>query len=612
VIDTLVSVLLHLPFGLMLAVVALEFFAISRRSKTADEAVIVVLCVAGAGLLLAVVLSAYLAFGEGGTGTPFGNVWIGFGAAALAGIALGLKVLCRRRGIASVDFGGRRGRGATRRAKGRSKGEQAGRAMILVGYRGTLAGAVVALFAGIFMVKSTSLVPPVVVAGDAGAVPGPGEKPVPEPEPTVADATPTAPAIDVPEPVASVDPIPAEPETVTPPAEVAVVPEETPVAPEPEVAAVADTGSATVAPEGTAEPAMTDDGDPAAVAVVEGDPDMETGTAPGMMEEGSAETLVAKVDPAGKTTPAMVPTTTPVKPLVPTPAPPGTPSAASTTPDPKFLTLVLPLIKDRCFDCHGPDKQKGDLRLDTPEGIRKGGKSGPVVVVGQPDKSQMFVSVSLPPDDDDIMPPKGKPLTEAQAGYIRRWILDGARLGDGQKWPGEDKFVSMGGAGDEPLPDGVTMPDPAFLEQLRSDGIEVLAVTGSGAMLEIGLTHADRPAGQMRLDQLAPIVKNIQSLDLKKTKVSDDDLTILEDMTSLTKLNLALTKVGDPSMSHIRRLEDLEYLNLYGTEVSDRSVTYIKDLKKLTKLFLWNSKVTENGVAKLKKELPKTDISVGG
>jgi len=210
------------------------------------------------------------------------------------------------------------------------------------------------------------------------------------------------------------------------------------------------------------------------------------------------------------------------------------------------------------------------------------------------------------------MPPKGQPLTEPQAGYIRRWILDGAPMGDGKQWPGEDKLASMGDPDAEPLPDGVTLPDPAFLERLRADGIEVLAVTGSGAMLEIGLTHAERPAGQMRLDQLAPIAKNIQSLDLKKTKVGDDDLTILEDMTSLTKLNLALTKVGDPGMSHIRKLEDLEYLNLYGTEVSDRSIPYLKSLKKLTKLFLWNSKVTENGVAKLKKELPKTDISVGG
>src|SRR4051794_11078390 len=51
-----------------------------------------------------------------------------------------------------------------------------------------------------------------------------------------------------------------------------------------------------------------------------------------------------------------------------------------------FETKVRPVLADKCFKCHGPDKQKGGLRLDSAEAVKKGGDSGtPLFVVGKPD-----------------------------------------------------------------------------------------------------------------------------------------------------------------------------------------------------------------------------------
>src|SRR4051812_6309335 len=58
-----------------------------------------------------------------------------------------------------------------------------------------------------------------------------------------------------------------------------------------------------------------------------------------------------------------------------------------------FETNVRPVLAERCYQCHGPTKQKADLRLDRREGILKGGESGPAVVPGHPEKSLLIRAI---------------------------------------------------------------------------------------------------------------------------------------------------------------------------------------------------------------------------
>ena len=58
-----------------------------------------------------------------------------------------------------------------------------------------------------------------------------------------------------------------------------------------------------------------------------------------------------------------------------------------------FERKVRPLFADHCFSCHGEEKQKGKLRLDSPAAIRKGGESGEEIVPGEPEKSRLIVAV---------------------------------------------------------------------------------------------------------------------------------------------------------------------------------------------------------------------------
>ena len=96
-----------------------------------------------------------------------------------------------------------------------------------------------------------------------------------------------------------------------------------------------------------------------------------------------------------------------------------------------FEQDILPILEDRCFDCHGEDKQKSGLRVDRRAGMLKGGDSGlPALVPGDPAKSYLM-EVIEGSDPDMVMPPKGKALTKEQVGLFREWIAKGA------EWPGQ-------------------------------------------------------------------------------------------------------------------------------------------------------------------------------
>jgi mono/diheme cytochrome c family protein len=84
------------------------------------------------------------------------------------------------------------------------------------------------------------------------------------------------------------------------------------------------------------------------------------------------------------------------------------------------------ILANHCYDCHSIKKSKGKLRLDALEYVLKGGKEGPALVLGHPEKSEMIRRIKLPASDDDAMPTKGKRLTKKEIEIIEVWVKQGA------------------------------------------------------------------------------------------------------------------------------------------------------------------------------------------
>jgi hypothetical protein len=110
-----------------------------------------------------------------------------------------------------------------------------------------------------------------------------------------------------------------------------------------------------------------------------------------------------------------------------------------------FETSVRPLLAANCYECHGPDKQKGGLRLDSRAAIVRGGEIGPAMVPGAPAESAIVRAVGY--NDPDLrMPPKQR-LSPAQVEVLTRWVAMGAPWPGGEDAePGDAKPAAAAGA----------------------------------------------------------------------------------------------------------------------------------------------------------------------
>lgn len=97
-----------------------------------------------------------------------------------------------------------------------------------------------------------------------------------------------------------------------------------------------------------------------------------------------------------------------------------------------FKRDIQPIFEQRCYECHGEKKQKSGVRMDRKATVFQGGDSGkPAVVAGKSADSPLIQKV-ISNDPDEIMPPKGEKLTEAQVALLRAWIDQGA------VWPDDE------------------------------------------------------------------------------------------------------------------------------------------------------------------------------
>ncbi len=88
-----------------------------------------------------------------------------------------------------------------------------------------------------------------------------------------------------------------------------------------------------------------------------------------------------------------------------------------------FEKNVRPVLAESCFKCHGPEKQKNGLRLDSREALQKGGEDGPIITPENPDASVLIRALRR--EGEHPMPPKEK-LPPGQAELLVQWVKMGA------------------------------------------------------------------------------------------------------------------------------------------------------------------------------------------
>ncbi|HXE55480.1 MAG TPA: PSD1 and planctomycete cytochrome C domain-containing protein [Tepidisphaeraceae bacterium] len=144
-----------------------------------------------------------------------------------------------------------------------------------------------------------------------------------------------------------------------------------------------------------------------------------------------------------------------------------------------FESQIRPLLASKCYQCHSAkaEKLKGGLLLDSRQGVRAGGKDGPVLVPGEPDKSKLIEAIRYT-NPDLQMPPKHQ-LSRDEVALLVKWVKMGApdpRVQTGPvappapfDWEKEKQFWSFQAVKDVPVPQvadstGLESPIDYFLQ----------------------------------------------------------------------------------------------------------------------------------------------------
>ncbi len=93
-----------------------------------------------------------------------------------------------------------------------------------------------------------------------------------------------------------------------------------------------------------------------------------------------------------------------------------------------YVADVQPILAKSCYACHGPDKQRGGLRLDVKAAALQGGDTG--VIVPRKSADSLLVRYVAGLDPSKRMPPKGERLSAGQVAILRAWIDQGANWPD--------------------------------------------------------------------------------------------------------------------------------------------------------------------------------------
>jgi hypothetical protein len=314
-----------------------------------------------------------------------------------------------------------------------------------------------------------------------------------------------------------------------------------------------------------------------------------------------------------------------------------------------YRDFVVPILENKCYKCHSATKMKGGLRLDTEAFIGKGGENGSVLTAGNPENSKLFTSLLLPLDDDNHMPPKGKPqLSEQEIAAIHFWIKKGASFQE------LIEIIQVGGASQ---PTAMTIPKLKFStlpKNTSTDSLNTAAIPNGSAVNRVGvdaeakiLSTPTEPAalasleklkqdniiisdfGQgsnylmanfvnvktytsALLDDLNGVKNQLVRLRLSNQPVRDADLKKLAVFKNLTRLNLEKTAISDAALLYLQHLPNLEQINIYGTNITDNGLLALTKCTNLKTIYLWQTKVTPTGIEQLKKSMPQLQVELGG
>jgi uncharacterized membrane protein len=263
---------------------------------------------------------------------------------------------------------------------------------------------------------------------------------------------------------------------------------------------------------------------------------------------------------------------------------------------------IRAILERTCTACHGASRTKGLLALHTMDAVRAGGEHGEVVRFGKPDESTLVYRIELPLDDDDHMPPAGKPqLTAAERARLREWVSNEDRAAGGNLANAAATAPSLTTVPPAPA---APKPDLAAIEALKARLVHVQPLAGDSPLLWIDFAATTGVNDDDLRTLLSPLLAFVGDLSLARTNVTDASAKFLVNMRSLHRLDLRDTAITDESVRQLNAHPSLQELILVGTKATDASLEAIRSLPKLSRLYVWRTAISRDALVALRAERP--------
>ena len=289
-----------------------------------------------------------------------------------------------------------------------------------------------------------------------------------------------------------------------------------------------------------------------------------------------------------------------------------------------YTDIIKPVLEAKCYNCHGPNKQKGKLRLDEPDFILKGGKDGKVIVPGKTEESNLIERIFLPEDNEDHMPPKKKKqLSKQEIDLLHWWVSTGAGFNRKTKELSQTEKIKpallalQSGENKQETIISTTPDKPvekatdSIIKKLMDRGVAIATVSKNSNYLSANFISVDSITDN-DLQLLLPLQKQLIWLNMGYSKIADVHLSTIAKLSSLTRLHLERTRITDNGLEYFKNLSQLQYINVSGTKVTTKGLEQLSGLKQLQQIYLYQTGITGKEWSNLKKIFPNTIIDTGG
>ena len=278
-----------------------------------------------------------------------------------------------------------------------------------------------------------------------------------------------------------------------------------------------------------------------------------------------------------------------------------------------YEKAIAPILTQKCVSCHGPDKVKGKLQLQSPALIIKGGKDGNILNSIQNEEALLLQRIHLPNADEKHMPPDGKlQLTLEELTLLSKWVKAGGNFTKKiSELAKTDSLAILAMAYKAPTKGSGnkknTAPD---LKEFNSNYLTVNYLYNGSEEIEVNFFQGSFYKIE-QLKNLEKIKDKIVSLNMQSMPITKEDLAIILQFTKLKKLNLNYTKLTLNDLQPLKTIASLKNLSICGMDVNQNTLAKFLEKAPFTEINIWTNYSSEKEFQQLMAKNKKVKIIIG-